>query len=209
MFLQTFPRLLVKYHSMVILSILGRPGAGKGTQIKLLLEKTGFEAIKTGDLLRERSQKGDAVGNKLRDILDNGLLMPTPIVFSLWMPKLEQIYNEGKVKGIIFDGNPRKPYEAMMFEELFLMFGWEKKFRACHIKISEEESKKRLLGRGRFDDTKKEIQERFSWFNDEVMEVVGHYAKMGVLVEVNGAQSVEAVHRDIVQSLGSFLDDNN
>ncbi|MBI2577410.1 MAG: nucleoside monophosphate kinase [Candidatus Wildermuthbacteria bacterium] len=194
---------------MRILSILGRPGAGKGTQIKLLLEQTGFEAIKTGDLLRDRSKKGDAVGDKLRDILDNGLLVPTPIVFSLWMPKLEQIYNEGKVKGIIFDGNPRKLYEAMMLEELCLMFGWAKNFRACYINVHEEEAEKRLLERGRFDDNNKEIQERFSWFNNEVMEVVERYRKMGVLVEVNGTQPVEAVHRDIFGNLGSFLDDLN
>lgn len=188
-----------------IVSIIGRSGAGKGTQAKLLQEKTGFTLIRTGDLLRKRAQKNDVVGKAVKQALDHGGLIPTPVVFSLWMPLLEKIKREGKTRGIIFDGNPRKLYEAHMLEEVFEMFGWKDKFRACYINVLEKEAKKHMLQRTRYDDTPEGIEGRLLYFHKEVMPLLDYYRKKGVLIEVNGEQNIEAVHQEIFKKLKNFL----
>lgn len=181
-----------------ILSLLGRPGAGKGTQVELLRGKKKFQIIHTGQLLRKRAKVEDAIGRKLKYVLEHGFLVPTPIVFSLWMPLLIKVKNnESKYQGIIFDGNPRKLYEAKMLDEVFEMFSWTKNFRVCYIHISEQEAIRRLKKRGRYDDHKKEIEERLRWFNTEVKNVLDYYAKRGVLVAIKGEQSQEDVQKEI------------
>lgn len=188
-----------------IISIVGRSGCGKGTQAKLLQAKTGFQVINTGDLLRRRGQKQDSVGRIVKQVLGGGGLIPTPIVFSLWMPVLEKLKDEGTATGIIFDGNPRKLYEAQMLDEVFEMFDWNDRFRACYIHISEGEATRRLLKRGRHDDTKKDIKERLAYFPREVEPMLRYYQKKKVLLKVNGEQSPESVHKDIFKGLKNFL----
>ncbi len=185
---------------MKILSILGRSGAGKGTQVKFLAQKSGFEIINTGKMLRQRAKKNDIIGRKIEN---SGTLIPTPIVFSLWLPRLIEIY-ESTPKGVIFDGNPRKLYEAYMLEELFEVFKWND-FRACHIHISEKEAHRRLSKRGREDDTKEGIEKRLDWFSKEVQPVIKYYKEKGVLIEINGENSVKEVSRELEEKLADFL----
>lgn len=186
-----------------IVFFLGRPGSGKGTQIKLLAEKTDFEVINTGDLLRERAEKDDFIGKKIKETLLNGRLIPTPLVFLLWMPVLLGFREKG-VKGVIFDGNPRKLYEGCMLEELFEMFGWDE-VMVLYLEISEDEVHKRLEKRGRDDDNKKEIEERLKWFREDVEPVVKYYFEKGMLLKINGEQSVEKVRKEIEEKTKSFL----
>jgi adenylate kinase len=187
-----------------VIFLMGRPGCGKGTQLKYLIEKTGFKVIKTGELLREKAKEDSALGRKTKEVLLEGKLMPTPLVFMLWMPLLAEFHEQEDVKGIVFDGNPRKFYEAKMLEEVFEMFGWDE-IKTCYIKISEEESYERLRKRKRMDDTDDEIKERLSWFKDEVEPVIDYFKEKGILVEVNGEQSVEDVWKEIEEKLGDFI----
>ena len=190
-----------------VLSMLGRPGAGKETQIELLQQDMKkYEVIRTGILLRKKAKHKDLIGRKLRYVLNRGFLVPTPIVFSLWMPRLIRVKNnEQKYRGVVLDGNPRKLYEAQMLDEVFEMFNWDKCFRVCYIHISEKESRKRLKARDRFDDASKEIEERLRWFRTDVEKALAYYRKRGVLVEVNGEQSQEAVRREIQKKLHRFI----
>ena len=190
---------------MKILSIIGRPGSGKGTQVDLLSKKTGFGVIRTGELLREKAKDNDFVGKKIKQVFRHGGLIPTPIVFSLWMPKLEE-FRESNVKGVIFDGNPRKLYEAYMLQEVFDMFEWSN-FLACYIHISEEESSLRLAKRKRGDDSG--AKERLSWFKTEVVPVIEYYRKRELLVEVNGEQSIKEVQEELNKKISDFLYDTD
>lgn len=187
-----------------ILFLIGRPGCGKGTQLDFLIEKTGFDFIKTGAELRKRAKKDDFLGGKIRETLSKGKLIPTPLVFLIWMPLLIEFHKK-KVEGIIFDGNPRKLYEARMLEEVFEMFDW-REVKVCHIKISEKEAHERLIKRGRSDDVKKEIEERLGWFKEEVEPVIEYFSKKNAVVEINGEQSVEEVRREMEEKLQSFLE---
>lgn len=188
-----------------IICIVGRSGSGKGTQTKLLQGKTEFKVISTGDLLRKRAQRKDILGKIIQRVLNEGGLIPTPIVFALWMPLLVKIKNEGSARGIIFDGNPRKLYEGQMLEEVFEMFGWKGRLRLCHIRLSRREVLKRLLQRKRTDDTIKEIKGRLAYFPRQVEPMIRYYKKKQMLIEVDGAQTVEAVHKEIMRELKRFL----
>ncbi len=182
-----------------IISLIGRPGSGKGTQIDMIARDFSFAVINTGEMLRERAKKNDFIGDKIKDTLNSGGLIPTPLVFSLWMPKMAEFYKKN-LPGIVFDGNPRKLYEAYMLEEVFEMFEWNN-FSAFHIKITEEEAHKRLKKRRRSDDTEEEIKKRLEWFKEEVEPVIDYYKEKGVLIEIDGEQSIEKVKEDIKKEI--------
>ncbi len=185
---------------MKLVSLIGRPGCGKGTQAKIIVKKTNWEPIYTGKLLRERAKRDDFMGEKIKKALSEGRLIPTPVVFNIWMPKLIEFKKTESTEGVLFDGNPRKMYEAKMLEEVFEMFEWPD-FTPVHIDISREESQKRLLKRGRGDDKQEEIDRRLSWFESDVRPVLDYYRKKGILETVDGEQTIEEVQKDIVKIL--------
>ncbi len=178
-----------------VIFLLGKTGSGKGTQIKNIVKKTGFEVVNTGELLREKAKEDDFLGLKTKEILDRGGLIPTPLVFLIWMPRLVD-FRERNVKGVIFDGNPRKLYEAKMLEELFLMFEWDR-VSVFHVDITDEEVYQRLSNRKRSDDNPEDIKTRLAWFQDEVVPVIDNYKNSELFFRINGEQSVDGVWRDI------------
>ncbi len=186
---------------MKIISLIGRPGCGKGTQAERIVEKTGWQPIYTGKLLRERAKKDDFMGGKINKALSEGRLIPTPIVFNIWMPKLIEFRRDSDTEGVIFDGNPRKLYEARMLEEVFELFEWSDDFTPIHIDISTEEARERLLKRGRADDNEKEIERRLGWFETEVRPVLDYYEEKGILRIVDGEKSIDEVQKEILDIL--------
>ncbi len=186
------------YNKMAkIIFFLGKPGSGKGTQIKYLEEKTGFKVIRTGDLLRGRAEESDHMGKKIKECLDKGGLIPTPVVFILWMPLLIE-FEEKNIQGVIFDNNPRKLYEAKLLEEVFNMFEWGD-VSVVYLKISDKEAHKRLLKRKRNDDTEENIRARMDCFQEEVMPVINFYQNQKKLIEINGEREVEEIKEDIIR----------
>ena len=73
-----------------VIIIIGAPGAGKGTQTKLLQKEFDLEYIGSGDLLRARKQTDDYTGKKIAETIDVGKRVPTPVMFKLWMDRLEE-----------------------------------------------------------------------------------------------------------------------
>ncbi|MDP4007233.1 MAG: nucleoside monophosphate kinase [bacterium] len=187
------------------LSILGKPGSGKGTQADLLEQKFPFEHISTGELLRVRTKQHDFIAKRLREIMEIGGLVPTPSVFQLWMPRLEHLRRQKKFQGVVFDGSPRKLYEAQMLDELLLLYQWDKNFKILHLVISDKEALKRLLIRGRSDDDRKDTLYRLKVYKKEVLPVISYYEKQGEVIEINGEQSRDDVHKEIMRKLKSFL----
>ena len=188
-----------------IIPILGRPGSGKGTQAALLVKKFNIKIISSGALLRERALKEDFIGKKIKDIIDKGELIPTPIIFDLWLHELERMQEEKKYQGVVFEGSPRKVYEAYLLDEIYQFYNLQENFRVINLVISKQEAEKRLLDRNRADDTKEAIAERLGWYESEVVPVIEHYRKQGKLVEIDGTQSVEQVQEDMIKAVSNLF----
>lgn len=215
----------------LIIILLGPPGSGKGTQAKLLQKKFGLEHIASGNLLRARKRKKDFTGKKIAQYIDHGRIIPTPVIFRMWMEKMELFIGDPKLKGIIIDGSPRSLHEAEMLENALGWYEWAKNKKVIFIKISLKESIWRLSKRrmckkcnrnvpyvGEFkklkkcdecggelitraDDTTAGIKERLRWFKTDVRPAINYYRKRGELREVNGEQSIEDVFKDILKAL--------
>ena len=181
--------------------ILGRPGSGKGTQANLLEKKFKFEHLSTGQLLRNRAKKNDFIGKTIKRIQETGALVPTPLVFQIWSPYIERFFRKGTAKGIILDGSPRKLYEAYLLLELLEMYGWQKSVRVLNIDISPAEAMRRLLKRGRFDDDAPDVRNRLKVFKNEVVPVLRFFQKKRMLFHINGEQTIENVHKEVLKKL--------
>lgn len=214
-----------------IIILLGAPGAGKGTQAKLLIEKFNFDYIGSGDLLRARKKLNDFTGKKISKVIDKGKRVATPVIFKLWMDKFEKFKRVPKFKGIIIDGSPRTTLEADMMEQALGWYEWEKNKRVILIDISTKEVIQRLTKRrmceqcgriipfvGEFkkikecdkcggklitraDDDEKGVKKRLEWFQTEVKPAINYYEKRGGLIKINGEQSIEDVFKDILKVL--------
>lgn len=132
-----------------VFTFLGRAGCGKGTQAELLMKELGLMYIGSGELLRVRSAINDFTGQKAGQTMAQGDLVPTFLIFMLWINELEKIkaQESADFKGIIFDGSPRKMIEAQMLTEALAWYQWDENFKALLIDISREEAFNRLTKR--------------------------------------------------------------
>ena len=215
----------------LIIILLGKSGCGKGTQAEFLKNKFSLNYIGSGDLLRSRRNKKDFTGKKMTEVLAKGDLAPTAVIFKLWLDKVETLKNKKNLKGFVMDGNPRKILEARLIDEVLEWYEWDKNVKVVLVDISNREAVWRLTKRrickeckeivpfvgdfrkvkkcprcnGRLvqrgDDTVASVNNRLKWFKKEVQPIINYYRKEGRLVKVNGEQSIEDVHKDILKSI--------
>jgi adenylate kinase len=132
--------------------------------------------------------------------------VPTLQVVCQWRyVALEIVKNFENTKGLVFGGSPRKLSEAMILDDFFQ--NWPEAAEHFIIKpielvLPDEEAKKRLLLREREDDNENAIKNRLLSFEEFVMPVVNYFKESGRLLIVNGEQSVDDVHQDVVKALG-------
>lgn len=181
---------------------LGRSGSGKDTQAQLLkqyLEKYDEQAVivSTGDKGRELTKTDTIVGRHIKKILDRGGLFSDWLAISLWMDVLQE--KKLSRETIIFPSSPRYLREAQALDEL--MSGNNRPSAIpIYIDIDNQEAMRRLLGRGRGDDTREVIAERLSWFERQVLPIIKYYGKR--VIKIDGKNSVEDIHKKIVKALG-------
>lgn len=213
----------------LIIILLGRSGCGKGTQAELIQKKYGLEYIGSGNSLRKRTKVEDFTGKKIKKIIDSGGFVPSSVIFQIWVNKLEEYKNNyPQLKGIIFDGSPRKLLEAQLLDQALEWYEWDKNIKILLIDISKEEAFNRLTKRrickncgqlipyigqyknlrvcdqcggeliARPDDREEAIRNRLDEFNKETQPVIEYYQRQGRLITINGEQSIEEVHREIL-----------
>lgn len=197
-----------------VIFFLGKSGSGKDTQADLLIEKYGLDSISTGNLLRnfKNSAAKFADGSveryeaeKIKQIMDEGKFVPTLHVVCQWrFVALEIVRNFENTKGVVFMGSPRKLAEAMILDDFFTH--WPEAAEhfdvlPIEIALSDSEAMRRLLARGREDDSENVIRNRLSEFQEFVVPVLDYFKKSGRLLTINGEQSVDEVHKGVLKVL--------
>lgn len=198
---------IVTYMTAETFVFFGIVGSGKGTQVKLLMDflykKDGRECIYAypGNEYRKLVESGTYVGSLIKDSITAGHLQPDFLTNSLVVNILtSNLTNE---KHLIADGYPRTVFQSETFDAMMKFFKREK-VKIIYIELSKQEATKRNLLRGRADDTTEGIEKRFDEYVNKVVPAMNYFKdKNGYeLYSINGEQSIEAVHQDIIKALG-------
>lgn len=184
----------------------GQVGSGKGTQVKLLIDffkkKDSKESIYagTGEEFRKLMNSQNYTAGMVKDIILKGELQPDFLTTSIFTNILINSLNEEK--HLFADGYPRTIAQSQSFEAMMKFYKREN-IKIIYIEVGKEEALKRNLLRGRHDDTEEGLAKRFNEYENNVIPSMNYFRdKEGYeIYTINGEQSVEAVHKDIIKAL--------
>ena len=208
------------------LILLGAPGAGKGTQAELLMEKLHIPGISTGNMLREAMKNGTAVGEKAKYYMDNGLLVPDEVIMDIVAERVAQPDCQG---GFILDGVPRTLAQAEALLERGVQID-----HVVSIEIDDSVIEGRMTGRRvcsncgasyhivanpskvegkcdlcagelmiRKDDAPETVRRRLVVYHEQTEVLKDFYAKLGKLRLIEGNQTIEGACEDILAAIGA------
>ena len=182
--------------------LLGAPGAGKGTQGRLLAERLGLPKITTGDILRAAVQAGSPLGREAKRYMDEGKLVPDAVILGLIKDELAKA--EAK-DGAVFDGFPRTAAQAELVDRTLA----ERGQRLNHIlllDVAEDELVRRLRQRagieGRSDDTPEAVRTRLQVYQRDTAPLIAHYAQRGNVHRVPATGTIEDIATEIKRIIG-------
>ena len=178
------------------LLFIGPPGAGKGTQAKLLCTKYGIDHLSTGDLLRDEVSSGSVLGLKAAEVMNKGELVSDELVLSIVESRLVNIK-----KGWLLDGFPRNVNQANSLKKLLEKINQPLE-AVISIKVADDYLVKRLLERGREDDNEEVIANRLKIYTERTSPLIDLYRKQGILVEIDGNADIDVVFSCIEKALG-------
>lgn len=188
---------------------MGPPASGKGTQARVLLKKfKNHYYISTGQLFRRLIEEKTDTGQRVKDVVESGGLPFDDLATTLWM--YEIAFNVKRNQGIVADGFPRRLQEAKDLDNFLKFLDRKKNTYFFLIEIPEKEAlrrlaKGRLLANGkrtkRADDDIKDIKRRFRIYRKRTIPAMNYFAKQGLLIKINGEQSIEKVFKDILKEI--------
>lgn len=209
--------------------MLGAPGAGKGTQAKMIAEKYGVPHISTGDIFRANIKNGTELGKEAKGYMDKGLLVPDELTVRLLLDRVAQ---EDCVNGYVLDGFPRTIPQAEVLDEKLTELD-EKVDYAVNVDVPDENIINRMSGRRaclncgatyhivsippkkegicdvcgselvlRDDDQPETVKNRLKVYHEQTQPLLDYYEKKGVLRTVDGTLPMEEVFDAIVRILG-------
>lgn len=189
----------------------GRSGSGKGTQVKLLKEylnkidgAMNLFSFSTGDGFRDFYKKNTYVSNLSKEVAKRSDLQPLFLTISLWGNAF--LDNLKSNDHIFVDGYPRRKTEAEILDGAFEFLNRDNVI-IINFNVSRDVSKNRMLGRMREDDTEENIETRLDWYDNEVVPTINYLKTLPryVYFEINGEQSIEKVHEEIINNIQKFL----
>lgn len=191
------------------LSVLffGSQGAGKGTQVKMLMEflkqrepQRGIIHIDMGAELRALRDTGSYTGKLTGSVIDQGNRMPDFMAIYLQTKKIAE--NLTGDEHIVADGLARGPEQTAAFDDAMKFFGRDD-FTIVSIELSESSVMQRLLARGRNDDTEEGIKNRLAWYHSDVipqLELLKSRSRK--VISIDGEPDADTIHHDILSKLG-------
>ncbi len=212
------------------LILLGPPGAGKGTQAEVLVEKYKIPHISTGDIFRQNIKEGTELGKKAKEYMDQGLLVPDELTVGLVTDRISQ---PDCGNGFMLDGFPRNVSQAVQLDA-FLKNNGIALDKVINIEVDKEKLVARAVGRRickscgatyhiefnpskeegvcdickgdlyqRADDNEETVSKRIQVYLDETKPLADYYSKVGIIADIDGQQSIDKVFNDIVSALES------
>lgn len=209
--------------------MLGAPGAGKGTQAKMIADRYGIPHISTGDIFRANIKNGTELGKKAKAYMDKGELVPDELTVELL---LDRVAKEDCKSGYVLDGFPRTIPQAEVLEKELDKIG-EKIDYAIDVEVPDENIIKRMSGRRacvscgatyhiehvpprqegicdkcgselilRDDDKPETVANRLIVYHSQTQPLIDFYNERNVLKEVDGTKDMMEVFDDIVSILG-------
>ena len=209
--------------------MLGAPGAGKGTQAKMIAAKYGIPHISTGDIFRANIKNGTELGAKAKEYMDKGLLVPDELVVDLVIDRFKEPDCE---KGYVLDGFPRTIPQAEALDKALSAIG-ENVDYAINVEVPDENIINRMGGRRacvgygatyhikysptkvegkcdtcgadliiRDDDKPETVKNRLSVYHEQTQPLIDYYTNKSIIAEVDGTVDMNDVFQAIVNVLG-------
>ncbi len=208
-----------------VVILFGPPGSGKGTQGKMIAEEMGIPHIATGDIMRQAISEGTELGQKVKEFLGRGLLVPDEIVIQIIEERLKK---DDTKKGFILDGFPRTVPQAIALDELFEKLNI-RNYKIIWLDVSDEEILKRMSGRRtckvcqsvyniysnppkvegicdvcggelviREDDKEEKVRKRLEVFREQTMPIIDYYQKKNrKIAKIDGVGKLEEIREKI------------
>ena len=193
------------------LILLGPPGAGKGTQAKLLVQRFGIVPLSTGDMLRAAVAAGTPVGLRAKDIMANGGLVPDDVVVGIIADRIEE---PDAATGFILDGFPRTVPQAEALDKLLEERGL-KLDAVVELRVNESALLQRvearvaeMQARGetvRIDDTPEVLSKRLAAYRAQTEPLVHYYSERRKLLTIDGMMTIDEVTKDIERVLSAII----
>ena len=186
----------------MIIILFGPPGAGKGTQAQILVERYKLKQLSTGDMLREAIKEGSDLGKEAKAIMDRGGLVSDEIILSMIKEKLENAESQG----FIFDGFPRNLEQARALDEILRKLNLELDLVIeivvkDDLLISRIENRARESKDARSDDNAEVLKKRLNVYHQSTEMIKPYYLEKKKLVKIDGMGSIEQVEKNIEKHL--------
>lgn len=178
--------------------MFGPPGAGKGTQAALMVEKYNFKHVSTGDLLRNEIKQETELGKVAKKLIENGDLVPDEVVEGMIK---NQLAANPTASGFIFDGFPRTEAQAAALDEILAGQG-DEVTSVIAIVIDDEMVKARIKHRAEIENRKDDMDDatianRIKTYHDKTEPVINYYKAKNKYNEIYGVGSIEEIFKRI------------
>lgn len=207
-----------------IIVLIGAPGAGKGTQARLLEERRGIPQISTGDMFRALKNADTPLAREVQEIMASGKLISDELTYQIVRDRTSREDTKGTY---VLDGYPRTPVQAEQLEELAREQG--KEIQAIEVDVPRDELMKRLTGRRscpvcgeiyniyskppvndnvcdfhtdaqlthRADDNEESVSTRLATYDELTEPLLDYYEKTGRLKKINGNRDLEEIYEEV------------
>ena len=178
------------------LLFVGPPGAGKGTQAERVAKELGIAHVSTGDMFRALDESTE-LGRRVKEIMEAGGYVSDDIVIEMLEARIAQ---DDASDGYILDGFPRTVPQAEALDDFLGADGLD---AVVLFEIDTDEVVRRMLDRGRADDTEETIRTRLEVYAEQTQPLIGRYEQRGLVRRVDAEGGIDTITQRVLDILGA------